>query len=644
MRLKTDIFLRISLATVLPLTALVFGATVYSERLYQEDVDRSVTTSLNRIVAEVDRHFALQREIIRSLAGVQVIQDYLPVLEEAARGDIHPQLFERSERISHFFQTIQDVLPGISSLRVLDISANTMAKVQFGRAAMAAFDGIESFPYAEEERDLESLAQRLRALPAGEVSFLLLTAEEDAAPMQPLLDAVVPLMMAGQPVGYLVAGLGGEQVDRILDVVQRPQGGALLVAEINPDWAHRDGLVLYDDERIGLGDGDSRPRPLLRERAADLWAAVQGFPFGSVDQEERSRRSYYLEYLPYPNQLVSWVVAVQVDLEALSAPFNRIRYGILLFAVLALALSLLLVRWSARRVAAPISELSRGLKAYADGGATVRFPARGTDELRQLVDSYNYMLETLRKAEQERDKARDLMVQSAKLASIGQLAAGIGHELNNPLNNILTLTKLMERGLPECDGHLAEDLASLREEALRASRIVGGVLNFARQVPPEVSTFDLRQWLDETLPLVKQAAKRRRVNLVVTCDDGQVLGDRSQLQQVLINLLLNAIQASPEGGEARVSARRAAKVWSIQVRDHGAGIADEARDKIFDPFFTTKPVGDGTGLGLSISLGIVERHGGRLRVENAPGGGAIATAELPLVPVEGLADGRTHDT
>ena len=224
------------------------------------------------------------------------------------------------------------------------------------------------------------------------------------------------------------------------------------------------------------------------------------------------------------------------------------------------------------------------------------------------------------------------LVRNAKLASVGQLAAGISHEISNPLNNIYSLTRLLQRHLPD-DDPVLRDVRDIREEAERASRIIRGLLNFSRQAPTNPSEFDADQWVRDSLALVRHVAEERRLSFDAELGAGcRIHGDRDLPQQALINLLLNAVQASPEGGRVRVRADSDARRLEVRLIDQGSGIRPEDAERLFDPFYTTKPEGEGTGLGLSICLGIVEHHGGSLRLDNAAGGGAEAVMTLPCRP------------
>lgn len=635
MQLRTHIFLRVTLAILLPMTMLVFAATYYSEQRYRQEVATELNGSLNTIIAEIDRRLVYERETFRALVNAPAFEQYLPVMREANEGRLHADFFARTEQINGFLETFQQIVPSLHTLRILDSQANTMVKVRYGQRSPALFDGIESFPLAEEEIDDEKYLERLYDLPNNEISVTLLTQsrlEQEDDGSLPLLDYIMPIARKGEFFGYVVVNILGGQIDRILDLAPRPNKGQLLIAEINPENRDRNGVILYDDEgKIRFVDAKSQQRRLQDMFGGKLYDAVQEFPYGTIKTTRDGEEIYYIEYLPYPDLLVHWVVALRIDSAAIAAPFNRFRLAIGLIAAIAIVVSLWLASITAGRTARPITRLAQTLKDYANGDSTARSQQTGSDEVQQLAESFNYMADTLEQAAEYRDHAQRVMLQQAKLASIGQMAAGIGHELNNPLNNILTISKLLERANHDNNPVLKQDIESLRDETLRASEIVKGVLNFARQVPPHFGRFSIREWLDNTVLLVQQQARTQHIDLYVECEnDIEIIGDRLQLQQVLINLLLNAIQASKSGMKIIIAVSGNDEQCMINVKDEGCGIAEEDLEKIFDPFFTRKDVGDGNGLGLSISLGIMEQHGGSLNVVNNPDKGVTASMCLPM--------------
>ncbi|MGB0723136.1 MAG: sensor histidine kinase [Gammaproteobacteria bacterium] len=622
MRLRTNIFLWLFVATVLPLSLLVALATLYSEQRYEREVDGAMEAALERVVAQLDQRLFFDRASVLALAGVPEVRDYLPVLERAARGDIHEDYFESTARLGRLLDSMDGAMLSLSSVRILDVFGEAMLTVRYGRLAT----GLEPLGSTLPDADL---ARRLRELPAGEVSYDQIPFAEDDVLGRKLLDAVVPLDYGTERVGYVVAGLDPSGYDRLLDRIPRVHNAPIMVLENDPDDAQRHRTQLY-------GNGvqarfDSLAPDVARLDHEALWVQLASGSFGAVALPGGRHRIYYSEYHPYPKSLSSWIVAMRLDLDAIASPFRRILLGILVFAVLALMLSLLLAHHGANRVAKPITALARGMTAFGAGHRSQRLDFQGPTEVRELQKAFNTMAHSLETTEAERDKARDMLTQSAKLASLGQMAAGIGHELNNPLNNIVALVRLMERNPAAADdSELMSDLTSLREEADRATRIIAGVLNFARQMPPDKTTFDTREWVEESVRLLANEAHRQGVELETDVQaDMQLFGDRGQLQQVLINLGINAIQASAEGASVRIEALYAHDGAEIRVLDRGHGLAGADPTRLFDPFYTTKVEGKGSGLGLSISIGIVEQHEGRLELRNRNRGGARACIWLP---------------
>ncbi len=231
--------------------------------------------------------------------------------------------------------------------------------------------------------------------------------------------------------------------------------------------------------------------------------------FGFHDSSSGDVRTYYTEFLPYPDQLFIWVVGIEIALDELGAPFQRVRMVIFMVGLLALFTSFLLTRMGTRTIARPIAALADKLTDFSRGERKLRVDIQGADEIRQAGTAFNNMASSFELLEEERDQARAAMIQKAKLASIGQLAAGIGHEVNNPLHNIITLTKLMDQSYSPYDEALREDIQSVREEAQRACRIIRAVLNFARETPLEYTRFEMEPWLLETLSLVDREAGRQ---------------------------------------------------------------------------------------------------------------------------------------
>jgi signal transduction histidine kinase len=243
-----------------------------------------------------------------------------------------------------------------------------------------------------------------------------------------------------------------------------------------------------------------------------------------------------------------------------------------------------------------------------------------------------------RSKRQERDLVRmgRHLALSEKLASIGTLAAGVSHEINNPIGVITNKVSILRYRVQDGDeaSKLLAELDVIEKHTRRIAQITAGLLQFSRETPFELRPVSPPALLREAADLVRVPFRSADVEL--SCDEGaehdvQVLGSANHLLQVLINMLLNAKDASVAGGVVELRAQRQADEVALVVRDHGSGIAPEHLEKVFDPFFTTKDVDKGTGLGLAISHGIVERHQGRIEVESEVGRGTTFRVVLPAV-------------
>ena len=227
------------------------------------------------------------------------------------------------------------------------------------------------------------------------------------------------------------------------------------------------------------------------------------------------------------------------------------------------------------------------------------------------------------------------LVSSEKMASLGKLAAGIAHEINNPLGGILIYSSLMMEDLPEGDSKRG-DLARIVQEASRCKDIVKSLLEFARQTEPKMEPADINRAITDGLFFLENQALFHNVKIIKNLDPFLpfVRGNAGQLKQVLINIIVNAAEAMHGNGTLTITSSTSSdRKWvTLEFTDTGEGIQEENLTRIFDPFFTTKDVGKGTGLGLSTSYGIIESHGGKIRVRSKVGEGTTFTIELPTVP------------
>ncbi len=303
----------------------------------------------------------------------------------------------------------------------------------------------------------------------------------------------------------------------------------------------------------------------------------------------------------------------------------------------------------AGRVTRPLGIMVEAADRIARGDLSGRLEIEGHDEIGQLAQAFNRMTEDLRTAHEdltqwgrtleqrveERTRqlreAQDQLIQSEKLASLGKMAAGVAHEINNPLTSILINAHLL---LERCTDHdqEREQLTMIADETARCAQIVGGLLDFARQRPSVAVRTDIDDVVDRTIALMEKQAAVRNIRIEKALDRSlpPIAVDKNKIQQVFSNLVINACEAMPEGGTLAVTSRLSRDGTHIEIvfSDTGVGIPPENFPRLFDPFFTTKKFG--TGLGLAVSYGIVRQRGGTIDVRSAVGRGSVFTVRIPL--------------
>jgi two-component system NtrC family sensor kinase len=339
-----------------------------------------------------------------------------------------------------------------------------------------------------------------------------------------------------------------------------------------------------------------------------------------------------------------------IDKEISSNTAKMILFAILIILGISMTLSILVKSF----VSKPVNKLAEGTKKVAAGNLQHRIIANRNDEVGELADSFNLMTENLSKANneimqwtktleqrvgertEELKKAQSQLVQSEKMASLGMMAAGIAHEINNPLTTILINSHLL---LEDSDYSNSgrEELQLIADEATRCGKIVKGLLDFARQTRAEKRLADINLVLKQTLAIIESQASFHNITINKNLDDNipKIWVDINQIKQVFMNIILNAAEAMPEGGSLNISTSLTAHNGTVNIGfvDSGCGISKENIGKLFDPFFSTKQ-SKGTGLGLALSYGIVKKHNGSIEVDSEIGVGSSFIVKLPLKTTE----------
>jgi two-component system, NtrC family, sensor kinase len=363
------------------------------------------------------------------------------------------------------------------------------------------------------------------------------------------------------------------------------------------------------------------------------------------------------------SQTVLGVLDVMLPLNELDdnvAAMKREQWTNALLMVLAVTLFTGIFIWIV--VNRPVRKLTLGTQEIIKGNLDYQIAVHTRDEIGQLAGSFNIMTKELKRANNEltewthtleqrvKEKTEELrraqvnMVQMEKMVSLGKLAATVAHELNNPLEGVLTYAKLLLKKLAHLQSDeltvaMRDELTLIADETARCGSIVKNLLLFSRQKVGEFKTVDIRTIMEQSLKLINHHLKIHSIDvrLETGTEDIQFFCDPQQIEQALLAVEINAVEAMPEGGTLSISIASGTQpgTFHIRISDTGAGIPDDILPRIFEPFFTTKESGNGTGLGLAVVYGIVERHGGTITVESKPHEGTTFILTFSIAQREG---------
>ena len=508
--------------------------------------------------------------------------------------------------------------PAYTSLRYLDENGIEIVR--------AEHDGLRSWLVPDgrlEPRGTSEYFRRAVVLAAGEV-FVTTADRGDGEAREPVLRYAL----------------------RVFD--RREQRRGVLVADV---FARRMVEAVREGEEVHYALLDEVGQPLSPQGMTELAVDVpleqvrarflEGATAALVELQEST-----VSWAPvWPDQTgrePMWLLMAAAPKSQVFASLYRFRLvfaGLVLAVILAaLALSLLL----AKRIAEPLAELRDGARRMGGGDLAHRIAVRGADEIGQVATEFNRMGEALyesyhRLQQREQAKSEQLhevtqqLVESEKLAAVGQLAAGVAHEINNPMGIAsLYVQQLLESG--QLSAGQEQKLRIVERHAERVGRITQGLLDFARARQYRREAFDVAEIVRAAIEVQTPLFTAAQVEVALRIGEGSfaIVGDGEQVQQVFENLLRNAVQAIGRDGRVDVEIAQSAESLVVRIADSGPGIASEHIEHIFEPFFTTKEIGEGTGLGLAISYGTIKAHSGRMEAENRKEGGAVFSVFLPV--------------
>jgi two-component system NtrC family sensor kinase len=513
--------------------------------------------------------------------------------------------------------------------------ANPIAELIFERMVPVSGTAILSreFLYAQSPELAERA--RIRVLPTPKAAP---KEEEQEETSGMALVAAFPIFDDGKLLGVIYGGVLLNQSTAIVDTVR----DTVFQNEIYKGRSIGTATIFFNDLRISTNvltpDGKRAVGTYVSEEVQEH-VLTQGERW--TDRAFVVSDWYITAYEPIEDILGRRVGMLYVGvLEEKYADMRRNALTIFVLIIAAgMALAIGLGYFLENKIMGPVHQLIEASQKVSEGNLAPQIDPISKDEIGVLQTTFKDMIDYLKERDRRRRaESENRLLQSEKQASVGRLAAGVAHEINNPLSGVLTFTRILQRSQNLGDKD-REHLQKIAESTLRVRDIVKGLLDFSRQTELDQEPTDVNRPVRSVISAMENQALIKGVTLEFNPGEDlpMITVDRNQFQSVLINLIINALDATEQGGAVRVStgisvsaSNTEKKGIEISIADTGCGIPPENLDKLFEPFFTTKEVGEGTGLGLAVTYGIVQRHGGTIRVQSEVGRGSAFTIWIPV--------------
>jgi two-component system NtrC family sensor kinase len=592
--------------------------------------DKEVHTALDKMSTELSSLLNTQKSIANGLSRVPAIRAFAM----SASGKDKKTYQKHAEELESFFLNYQHALPSIQAIRFIAPNGKTLVKVKEGKLIEPKQkDAKNKRLFVADQSNKPFFLRALVAKKSVSISdFELGQVTPDADFCPAMMRYSVRLKdELEQFDGMLVVNMWGTRFDTTLEAAMGGSPGNINMVELNKNDSKRDGIYLFHKNRDFRFSNQTGFDYKLTSRLTDSqWQSLTMTQSGTLTIED-NKVLFYRNFIPFEsNKAVKWLLAIEVNNDIILAPVNKMRNSIWFLLISVLVISFVVAIWAAVKLTMPVHMLADMITKYADGDRNIEYKGESTDEIGIAGRAFNYLIASLERAKEEKEKAEHIAQQSERLASVGQLAAGIGHEINNPLMNIMSLASLVEKSLGSENTQAKKDLTILMQEGNRCARIVQGILNFARENKPEYCLFNMTNLLNETIQLIQHRINEKEIQLELGIEKNlEMDGDANLIQQVLVNILLNAIQASLNNKVISIIAKSNDDYIEISIIDNGIGINKDEISQVFDPFFTTKNEGEGTGLGLSVSYGIIKHHDGVIRINNNDEQGIEVNIILP---------------
>jgi two-component system NtrC family sensor kinase len=617
--------------TILSTAAVFSFGYIVSSRSLAGKVEEELRLSLKRSSGDVDNFLQDQQSEAKALAEMPWLKKLLGSLKSGN----HEGFMKNRGLMEKFFLEHQRNRKAIQAIRIVDTKGQVLIKVK----ELKVLDKSKQHPYfpvasvgSLSEKDFFSELLKLRKGQVWMSNFEMGIDNNEFCP--PMIRIAAPISLNDNVIaGFLVVNIWGQRIGEIVNNTITKDDGHSFVVERNILDPERNGIYLHHHDsdicflnQTGKGSTFFKDYPdaarLMDKNGGVIRDPLSGNPIA------------YVYYSPYRSQEKGWLIVTVADRDRVLAPIIKQKKVMLTVGVIILMAAAITAILLSRTLTKPISLLSVGAKEIGSGNLDYRIDVSSGDEIGDLAVGFNSMSQALKENINKRIEAESRACQAEKLASIGELAAGVAHEINNPLGNIISTAKLLGEDINRngCDiSAVKTDINTIIKEGRRGERIVTGLLNFSREMPLHKTLEDMPVLIDEVIISLNNRIQDKGIIIYRQYNaSSNIRVDRAQMQQVFSNIILNSIHATGEGGNIMIETRMVGDNVEVEISDTGVGIPEENFKKVFNPFFTTKEVGEGTGLGLAVSYGIIKKHNGEIILESNEGKGTRCIITLPL--------------